>query len=210
MYDIRSFRRLLTKEQVCSVPNYMSFFRFLMIPFIIWFYVTERFTVAVVLLALCELTDVLDGVVARKFKMSTELGKVLDPVCDKFMQGALGVCLLLRHSELWFVWAFFGLLVVKELSMLVLGWQSARHTGKLQAARWYGKFSTVALNGSMIALFLFPDLDTERIFTLLCFAAVAMLLSLVLYTRLWIHLIRYGEEGGKTVPDPSEPKEADS
>ncbi|MBQ7144799.1 MAG: CDP-alcohol phosphatidyltransferase family protein [Oscillospiraceae bacterium] len=204
MYDIRSFRRLLTKEQVCSVPNYMSFFRFVMIPFIIWFYATERFTVAVILLAVCELTDVLDGLIARKYKMTTELGKVLDPVCDKFMQGALGVCLLLRHSELWFVWAFFGFLVVKELSMLVLGGLAARRTGKMQSARWYGKVSTVALNTSMIVLFLLPDLEPKYILILLCVAAAAMLLSLVLYTRLWISLIRYGEEGAG--PEPSAEK----
>ena len=135
MYDIRSFRRLLKKEQVCTIPNYMSFARLLLIPFIIWFYAHENYTVAVVLLAVSELTDVLDGIVARKFDMITELGKVLDPICDKIMQGGLGVCLLLRHGDLWYVWAFFALLVVKELSMLILGWAAARRTGHMVGAK---------------------------------------------------------------------------
>lgn len=193
MYDIRSFRRLLKKEQVCTIPNYMSFARLLLIPFIIWFYAHENYTVAVVLLAVSELTDVLDGIVARKFDMITELGKVLDPICDKVMQGGLGVCLLLRHGDLWYVWAFFALLVVKELSMLILGWAAARRTGHMVGAQWYGKLSTVVLNSVMIVLFLLPDLKPMYIAVLLALAGAAMLLSMVLYTRLWIRLIRYGD-----------------
>jgi cardiolipin synthase len=193
MYDIRSFRRLLKKEQVCTIPNYMSFARLLLIPFIIWFYAHENYTVAVVLLAVSELTDVLDGIVARKFDMITELGKVLDPICDKIMQGGLGACLLLRHGDLWYVWAFFALLVVKELSMLILGWAAARRTGHMVGAKWYGKLSTVVLNSVMIVLFLLPDLKPMYIAGLLALAGAAMLLSMALYTRLWIRLIRYGD-----------------
>jgi len=194
MYDIRSFRRLLTKEQVCTVPNYMSFARLVLIPFIIWSYAEKNYTVAVILLAASELTDVLDGIVARKFHMISEFGKVLDPICDKIMQGGLCACLLIRHYDLWYVWAFFGLLVIKEMTMLILGWRSAKRTGHMQSARWYGKVSTVVLNGVMIALFLLPDLSSLAILILLCIAACAMLLSLVLYTIFWIKLIRYGDE----------------
>lgn len=194
MYDFRSFRRLLTKEQVCTIPNYMSFGRLALIPFIIWAYATRRHTLAVVLLAVSELSDVLDGIIARKFGQISELGKVLDPICDKVMQGGLAACLLIRHYGLWYVWAFFGLLVVKELTMLVLGWQSAKRTGHMQSARWYGKLSTVVLNGVMIVLFLLPDLEETYIFWLLCAAAAAMLLSLVLYTLFWVRLIRFGDE----------------
>ena len=193
MYDIRSFRRLLKKEQVCTIPNYMSFARLLLIPFIIWFYAHENYTVALILLAVSELTDVLDGIVARKFDMITELGKVLDPICDKIMQGGLGACLLLRHGDLWYVWAFFALLVVKELSMLILGWAAARRTGHMVGAKWYGKLSTVVLNSVMIVLFLLPDLNPMYIAVLLALAGAAMLLSMALYTRLWIRLIRYGD-----------------
>ena len=193
MYDIRSFRRLLTREQVCTVPNIMSFARLLMIPFIIWTYTTERYTAAVILLAVCELSDVLDGVIARKFHMISELGKALDPLCDKLMQGALGVCLLVHLRGRWYVIAFFLFLATKELSMLVLGWLSARRTGHMQSARWYGKLSTVVLDGSMIALFLLPELEERYVLGLLGLASAAMLLSLVLYTILWIRLIRHGE-----------------
>lgn len=193
MYDIRSFRRLLKKEQVCTIPNYMSFARLLLIPFIIWFYAHKNYTVAVILLAVSELTDVLDGIVARKFDMITELGKVLDPICDKVMQGGLGACLLIRHGDLWYAWAFFGLLVVKELSMLILGWAAARRTGHMVGAKWYGKLSTVVLNSVMIVLFLLPDLKPTYIAVLLALASAAMLLSMLLYTRLWFRLIRYGD-----------------
>lgn len=202
MYDIRSFRRLLKKEQVCTIPNYMSFARLMLIPFIVWFYAKESYVVAVVLLAVAELTDVLDGIVARKFHMITELGKVLDPICDKVMQGGLAACLLIRHGDLWYVWAFFGLLVVKELSMLILGGAAARRTGHMVGAQWYGKFSTVVLNSVMLVLFLLPKLQPTYIAALLALAGAAMLLSMVLYTRLWLRLIRHGD--GAEPASPSE------
>ena len=193
MYDFRSFKRLLTKEQICTIPNYMSFARLVMIPFIIWTYATERYTAAVILLAVCELSDIADGIIARRCNMISELGKVLDPFCDKLMHGALAACLLIHHHGDWHIWAFFGFLFIKEMTMLVLGGMAARRTGRMHSARWYGKVSTVVVNLVMIALFLLPNLDVQYVFLLLCAASAAMLLSLVLYTIYWIRLIRFGD-----------------
>ena len=48
------------------------------------------------MLLLSSLTDAVDGAVARRFRMTSALGKVLDPVADKMTQGAMLLCLFSR------------------------------------------------------------------------------------------------------------------
>ena len=66
-----------------TVPNAMSLFRILVIPFFAYFFLKDNLTAAVIALALSGLSDALDGFVARRFNQITELGKMLDPLADK-------------------------------------------------------------------------------------------------------------------------------
>ena len=85
------------KQDLFTIPNLMSYARVLLIPLFCWLYLTAEslsdyfWASAVVLLS--SLTDLLDGKIARRFHMVTELGKVLDPVADKLTHAALAVCL---------------------------------------------------------------------------------------------------------------------
>jgi len=56
------------------------------IPFFGYYLYNERYTVAVILFLLAGVTDVLDGIIARKFNMVTSFGKLADPLADKLMQ----------------------------------------------------------------------------------------------------------------------------
>ena len=70
------------RNQNLTVPNAMSLFRILVIPFFAVFFLQGNLTAAIVTLALSGLSDALDGMVARKFNQITELGKMLDPLAD--------------------------------------------------------------------------------------------------------------------------------
>lgn len=181
------FRSLLTREQVFTIPNFMGFFRLVLIPFIIWTYLRAEFLISAGLVALSALTDILDGFIARRFDMISDFGKVLDPICDKLTHGALMICLLTRYL---FLWPLFGLLAFKELAMFALGSAAVRRRGAVQSAKWYGKLCTVVLEGIMFILILFPDFpqDTVRVLGALC--AAVMLFSLTMYSIFWIGLIR--------------------
>ena len=55
-----------------TVPNAMSLFRILVIPFFAYFFLKDNLTAAVIALALSGLSDALDGFVARRFNQITE------------------------------------------------------------------------------------------------------------------------------------------
>ena len=87
-------------NRIITVPNLLSFFRFCLIPVIIWSYcVKENPLLAGEILLLSGLTDLADGYIARRFHRISNLGKILDPVADKLTQAAMLICLFTRFPH---------------------------------------------------------------------------------------------------------------
>ena len=71
-----------------NLPNTLSLIRICMIPLIVAMFIVNCFwgtIVAIVLFILAAFTDFLDGYIARKYNMVTDLGKLLDPIADKVL-----------------------------------------------------------------------------------------------------------------------------
>ena len=194
------FRKYLTKEQIFTIPNFMSIFRIVLLPFIIWTYWKESYDVAVALLIVSAITDALDGVIARKFNMVSDLGKMLDPLCDKLTQAALLICLTFRYR---YVWLVFALLAIKDITMSFLGAAAIRHRGAVHSAQWYGKLCTVILETVMAVLILFPRIPERYVIGLLALCCAAILFSLIMYTIYLCGLIR-SDHGRKEEINPPE------
>ena len=78
------------KHKIITIPNILTFFRLLLIPVIVWLYLVKKdpiWTMAV--LALSGITDIVDGIIARKCNMISDFGKAFDPVADKLTQIAM-------------------------------------------------------------------------------------------------------------------------
>ena len=181
------------KGKVFTIPNLMSFFRILLVPFIIWSYLgLKNTTLAIVLLAVSALTDILDGQIARRFNMVSDLGKTLDPVADKLTQAAIVLCLAFEHPLMWIL---LGLCVIRESCMAILGCITIRRTGAVQGARWYGKVSTVVLYGTALALLIFPSMPSWLSTLLIVLSMVSVLAALILYTVFFRSLWKKAEAG---------------
>ena len=86
--------RIFNKKDILTIPNLLSLFRLLMIPVIVWLYVKEKnYYAAAAMVLISGATDIADGIIARKFNMISDFGKILDPMADKLTQGALIICL---------------------------------------------------------------------------------------------------------------------
>jgi CDP-diacylglycerol--glycerol-3-phosphate 3-phosphatidyltransferase len=71
-----------THEKRINIPNMLSFYRLLAIPFIIWSLIQNDRTLFIVLICINLITDILDGLIARAFNMCTEFGARLDSLAD--------------------------------------------------------------------------------------------------------------------------------
>lgn len=88
-----------------------------------------------VIFLLSELSDLLDGMVARKFNLTSDLGKLLDPFSDVISRLTIFLCLLLVGIA---PLAVFAIVLYREFSMIFLRMLMVRH-GHVQAAKMSGK-----------------------------------------------------------------------
>lgn len=182
------------RENILTVPNLLSLFRILLIPLIIWLYCTQQqYVLTVIIIAISGVTDILDGKIARKFHMVSDVGKVLDPIADKLTQAALVICLITRYREMW---ALLALFMVKECLMLIWGYLTLKRTDTINSAKWYGKLSTFVLYTVMMILIFFVDIPKAGANALMILCGVIMLMSLVLYGRFYHAILDQAPSGG--------------
>jgi Phosphatidylglycerophosphate synthase len=135
---------MFNKKEVLSIPNILCYLRILLVPVFlyIYFYVegSSQHYLSGGILVVSSLTDFLDGFIARKYDMITELGKLIDPVADKLTQFVVACTLMYTYPS--YAWLVF-IIVVKDGMLLFVGWYILKHTGKhLNQAELPGKIAT--------------------------------------------------------------------
>lgn len=170
-----------TENKVLTIPNILSFFRIALIPMFVWQYCIERnSTLTGYLLILSGLTDAVDGFIARRFDMVSNVGKVLDPLADKLTQGVMLICLLVRFP---LMLAPLILLVIKETYMTITGYIIIKRKGIVLGAQWHGKAATCLLYISMFLHVLWSDLPATLSNVTVGACLGMILLSFALYAR---------------------------
>ena len=169
----------LERKDIFTIPNLLSAFRLLLIPVIVILYSGYYLYIpAVIMLGVSALTDIVDGFIARKFHMTSDVGKVLDPIADKLTQAAVALCLLGNYPNMIYL---FLLMFVKEVTMGVMGYLSLRYTDTVFGAEWHGKLATVVVTIVLGIHMIWGDFNTFESAFFLIVAAELMVFSLVLY-----------------------------
>lgn len=154
------------KKELFTVPNLLSLFRLLLIPLYSIIYLNakkpQEYVLAASILAVSCLTDLIDGQIARRFDMVSNVGKLLDPLADKLTQLALTICLSVKYPVLRGV---LLLLVIKEVFQVSIAFRMFRRGKMLPGAIFAGKICTVVLFSSLILLVLLPDLGIRTVKT---------------------------------------------
>ncbi|MSS64363.1 CDP-alcohol phosphatidyltransferase family protein [Velocimicrobium porci] len=171
------------REQLFTIPNILSYIRLLLIPVIIFKYLhassVKDYRIVAVIVAVSGITDMLDGFIARKLNMITELGKALDPVADKLTHIALVICLSVRYR--WML-SFLALVIIKESFMGIMGIiMLKKKQKKLDGAKWFGKVSTAIFDFFMVILILFPSIPESYSIVMIMISAVFMIISFIGY-----------------------------
>lgn len=186
-------------KAIFTIPNILSMFRLVLIPIIAASYLYRVHPLVTVgLLLLSGLTDIVDGWIARKFHMISDLGKALDPVADKLTQFTMLLCLALTNRP---IRVLLICMAVKEFIMGLEGIWVVKVTGTTYSARWHGKANTCLLHATLLIHLLWFNIPESVTVLLVCLCLCMMLLSLVLYTLDNIGRIR--QAGKKSDAEPA-------
>jgi len=139
--------------KIITLPNVLSLLRLLTIPLIVLLMVhvnDDLFPYLITLYIIAVFLDFLDGFIARKFSQESELGKIIDPLADKFLVLAILVTLALKFDfPLWLA----AFIILRDILIL---WASVvLYRGKriVKPSLVVGKF-TFALLSLLIFVFI--------------------------------------------------------
>lgn len=182
--------KMKQRNKNINIPNALSILRIILIvPFVILF-VHDQVYQAAVVLVISGLSDMFDGMIARKFNQFTELGQMLDPLSDKLTQGAVAVCLALEQPVLVPLLAIF---IVKEVLMLSAGFVLIKRGKKPGGAKWYGKVATTMFYVSFTVIVALKGIWNIEIMpltvTLLSVTAALMIYAFVQYAKVFFMVL---------------------
>lgn len=160
------FYKFVAGNGVMNLPNKLTISRVVMIPlFILFFYLdfVGHYFCSLAVFAIASFTDFLDGYLARKYKLVTNLGKFLDPVADKVLVAAAMIIMLTQpffFNIYLGEWAIIcagccvSLILAREL--IVSGFRMVAADARVViAADKIGKYKTACQDVSIVVLLVF-------------------------------------------------------
>jgi cardiolipin synthase len=90
--DLSKNRAVAGKRRV-SIPNIITLGRILLVPIIVWAIVSSQMEIAFAIFVIAGVSDAIDGFLAKRFNMTSELGALLDPLADKALLVSIYVAL---------------------------------------------------------------------------------------------------------------------
>lgn len=168
-----------------NIPNILTVFRLVLAPvFVIVFFseIENAHFIALMVYITASFTDFLDGYIARRYDLITEIGKVLDPLADKVMLVTVLVCLFLSGRIPLVVPV---VVLFKELFMIVSGLiLYFRKERMIIPSNIFGKSATVMFMLSILFLMLFPE--NNKIIYLLYITILVKIIAFISYGRIYL------------------------
>ena len=178
-----------------NLPNKLTMFRIFLIPFFVFFLLTEFVPgsnyIALGIFALASLTDLFDGKIARKYNLVTNFGKFMDPIADKLLVAAA----LIAFVETGAMPAWIVIILIAR-EFVVSGFRLvASDSGIVLAAGWSGKFKTATQ--MVMCCFLIVGLG-ERFFAMYVVEQILIYASLILSI---VSMVEYLVKNRKVISD---------
>ena len=147
-----------------NLPNKLTVLRMVLIPFMMFFYLATFIPhgigkiVALVIFVVAALTDLLDGKIARKHNLVTNLGKFLDPIADKILTAA-ALFMLMADGTIPAPWGVIVVTIIIAREFMVSALRLiAASKGTVLAADIWGKAKTMVQMIALPILLLIPFL----------------------------------------------------
>lgn len=162
-----------------NLPNILTLARVGLVPFLVvmLYYPGPAMCFAATMVFMAaSVTDVFDGILARRLGLVTNLGKFLDPLADKLLIGSVLIMLVrLDWVEAWVAVLIIG----RELTVTGLR-AVAADAGVVIAADKYGKLKTIIQTAALCPLILhYPlwGMEPEPLGSVLLYVALGLTLG---------------------------------
>ncbi len=156
MLDAQDYPDDLVSDKILTGPNIVTFIRLLLIPLFLWLlFGAKQELAALIVYAIASCTDWVDGQLARRTGQVSKLGKLFDPLVDRFLlaAGVIAIVLLGRLP----VWVLVYI-IARDLLLLVEGRFMLARVGEVPPVVYLGKFATAFLMcGFCLLLLGFPQ-----------------------------------------------------
>src|SRR5579864_2102696 len=170
-----------------SIPNIITLGRIILVPIIVWAIASNQMEIAFAIFVVAGVSDAVDGFLAKRFNMTSELGALLDPLADKALLVSIYVALGIWGAlPLWIV-----ILVVSRdimiVSAVIVSWLFEKPVPmKPLMVSKLNTVAQVALAALILASlgFNFKPLPYDRI--LMGLVTVLTLVSVSLYLVEWV------------------------
>lgn len=180
-----------SKKDLWTIPNILCYIRFLLIPAFVILYIKAttpgEYLRAAIIVFISGMTDFLDGFIARKYHMITDLGKLIDPIADKLTQASLIFVLIVKIKWMYLLLIMF---LVLQLFLVIAGLIMLKKGTKLNGSKWFGKISTTVFYAVMLILVAMPTLKYQTTNALMLVCGAFLFLSLLLYMKEYILMYR--------------------
>jgi cardiolipin synthase len=174
---------IFMESEQMNIPNILTIIRILLIPVfcIVYFSHTyHSFILAVLVFLAAGITDILDGYIARKYNLKTELGAILDPLADKLMITTVLFCLY--YDSIIPLWIFI-LILVKEIIMIAFAAGMVKKYKQVIHANYSGKAATLLFYISICMMIFSESIGRYIIYI----AVAAALYALANYIMEYLH-----------------------
>lgn len=166
-----------------NLPNKLTILRVIMIPFFVLFLLLEGGTnanyrwIAAAIFIVASFTDLLDGMIARKYGLVTNFGKFMDPLADKLLVCSGLICFTaLNQLSAWVV------IVIISREFIISGFRLvASDNGIVIAASKSGKFKTASQMIMSVLLMVNIPLLTPVTVVFVWLAVILTIVSLIDY-----------------------------
>ena len=173
-----------------NLPNKITILRVIMIPFFVFFMLTDFVDysnyIAAAIFIVASLTDTLDGYIARKYDLVSNFGKFMDPLADKLLVCSALICFISIPDN---PMPVLGVIIIISREFIISGFRLvASDAGKVIAAGWWGKVKTVVqMLMSILLIVNFNGEIIDIVELIFIYAAIALtIISLVDYlVRNW-------------------------
>ncbi|MBO4412883.1 MAG: CDP-diacylglycerol--glycerol-3-phosphate 3-phosphatidyltransferase [Clostridia bacterium] len=158
-----------------TLPNKITLIRIFMIPLMVFFYLANLIPggkiVALCLFAVASFTDFLDGYIARKYNLVSDLGKFLDPIADKLLT-TTALILVVADGTVPAPYGAIATIIILAREFAISAFRQIAATKNfVMAADWWGKiktnlqifsfaalillsyFNEIGLNGTFVSVF---------------------------------------------------------